>query len=133
MTVSSSKRSRPRDAVFGFLAAVGAAALVGVTSGADITLVLLPLAGVLVGGLVLDRTAGLAGLVIGYVVVALLWGTVTVANHIDSCRPDCVGLSSPSITIVLVIVGAVIVEVAGIVGFVLGRLARRIVRPNVSG
>jgi hypothetical protein len=132
MTVRSSKRSRPRDATFGFLAAVGAAALVSVTSGVDITLVLLPLAGVLVGGLVLDRTAGLAGLVIGYLVVALVWGTVTVANHIESCRPDCVGLSSPSITVVLVVVVAIALELGAIVGFMLGRLARHIVRPNTT-
>jgi hypothetical protein len=126
------KRSRPRDAAFGFLAAIGASALVWIFGDVAIAPVFLPLAGILAGSIALDRTPGLTGLVVGYLVVALVWGGLTVANQVESCRPDCVGLSSPSITIVLVIVVAVVVEVAAIGGFVLGRLVRHVVLPRRS-
>jgi hypothetical protein len=128
----TTKQSRSRDAAFGFLAAIGGAALVGIFGDVEIAPVFLPLAGVLAGSIALDRTAGLTGLVVGYLVVALVWGALTVANQVESCRPDCVGLSSPSITIVLVIVVALVVEVAAIGGFVLGRLVRHVVLPGRS-
>jgi hypothetical protein len=118
------KRRSP-DLATGVLGAVAAA--VGMLVIPDLWFLLFPLAGIVVGSLARDRVAGLLGLLGGILIGSLAWGTMTVTRQIQSCQPDCGGLSSPAITVAIVIVVALAVEAITAGGFLLGRLVRRIV------
>lgn len=104
------------------VAAAGLATMIG---GSVWYLVVL-IAGAVAGGLVRDRTAGWLGLIGGFLIVSLVWGVGTVMGQIQSCQPECGGLSSPSITIVLVLFVALAIELGATAGFVGGRLIRRL-------
>jgi hypothetical protein len=118
-------RRRP-DALFAFLVSIGAGVVLFAVSGLDWWFLVFPFAGLIVGCLTHERSAGLFGLFAGVLVASLVWGASTVTHQIQSCQPDCVGLSSPAITIVLVIVVGLAMELGAAAGFVLGRLIRRV-------
>jgi hypothetical protein len=116
---------RGRDAPFAFLVSIGAAVMLLTVRGLDWWYLVFPLAGLIAGSLTRDRGAGLLGLLAGVLIGSLVWGAMTVTRQLLSCQPDCGGLSSPSITIVLVIVVGLAMEVGAAAGFIGGRLVRR--------
>ena len=124
MTADADPR-RTRDAVTGFLVSMVAAALLATISGLAVWYLVFPIAGAIAGGVVRDRTAGWLGLLGGFLIVSVIWGVQTVMGQIQSCQPDCVGLSSPSITVVLVVIVGVAIELGVTAGFIAGRVLRR--------
>ena len=116
---------RGRDAPFAFLVSIGAAIVLLTVRGLDWWYLVFPLAGLIAGSLTRDRAAGLLGLLVGVLIGSMVWGSMTVTRQIVSCQPDCGGLGSPSITIVLVIVVGLAMEVGAAAGFIGGRLVRR--------
>ncbi len=117
-------RRRGQDAQFAFLVSIGAAVVLLAVRGLDGWYLVFPLVGLIAGGLTRDRAAGLLGLLAGVLIGSLVWGAMTVTRQILSCQPDCGGLSSPSITIALVIVVGLAMEVGAGAGFIGGRLVR---------
>ena len=69
---------------------------------------------------------GLIGLLVGFLALTTAWGVSIVRGQIESCQPDCVGLSSPGITVAYAVVIAVVAEIRAILGFVAGRFVRRL-------
>ncbi len=116
---------RRRDVAVGLVSALcGGAALVAL-GGVPGSVVSVPLAGLVAGAVSRDRTAGLAGLLVGFLALTTAWGVSIVRGQIESCQPDCAGLSSPGITVAFAVVIAVVVEIGAILGFVAGRFVRR--------
>lgn len=123
---TGTNQDRSLDALRAFLVAMGTGVLfaIGLSS---LWFVLVPIAGIIVGAVSRDRTAGFVGLAGGFLILLIGTGFVTVANQMATCEPDCGGLSSPSITIILVVGLGLVTEVVAAVAFVIGRLGRRIV------
>ena len=119
------ERSRRRDALIGFLAPSVAVVLV-LLRGVDGWIVFVPMSGIVAGLLARDRVAGLLGLVIGWLMLSAVWGTMLVARQIRSCEPACSGLSSPGITVAVAVVVGLGLQALAVVGFLGGRLIRRI-------
>ncbi len=129
MSSTNPERRRGLDALVGFLAAIGAA-IVLITIKTDWAILVVPFAGVIAGGLTRDRTPGLSGLVAGLLILSTMWGAMIVVHQIESCQPECGGLSSPGITVAIAVVTGLTVEVVAVAGFIVGRLARRVVGPG---
>ena len=117
---------RRRDAAVGLVAALcGGAALVAL-GGVPGSVVSVPLAGLVAGAVARDGTAGQAGLLVAFLTLTTAWGVSIVRGQIESCKPDCAGLSSLGITVAFAVVIAVVVEICAMLGFVVGRIVRRI-------
>ena len=83
-------------------------------------------AGLLAAWLVPDRKSGIGGLVLGIVAAYGVYGVFAVVEQLDACRDTCVGLSSPYLTAVIVIVFGLISLGLATAGFILARVVRRL-------
>jgi len=82
-------------------------------------------AGLLAAWLVNERGRGLSGVLLGVAGTFAVWGGYQVVQKLQSCQPiECSGISSPSVTVVIVIVLGAIGLIAAAAGWVAGRLAR---------
>jgi hypothetical protein len=123
-------RRRQGDAFVGFLAAAFAAAVLAWLGIAGWLVV--PLAGLVAGLLTRHRTPGMLGLMAGFLLLSVVWGTIVVARQIENCSSSCSGLSSPGLTLAIVIVFSLAAQIAAVAGFLVGRLMRRIAGSNRS-
>jgi hypothetical protein len=83
------------------------------------------MAGLLAAWLVSDRRRGLIGLLIGIAVPFTAYGAYEVARKIESCHSDpCSGISSPDLTVVIVVAFGLLGLASGAGGFFVGRVAR---------
>ena len=82
-------------------------------------------AGLLAAWLVSARGRGLTGLLLGVAGAFAVWGGYEVVRKFLSCQPvECSGLSSPSLTVVIVVAFGIIGLVTAGVGWLAGRMAR---------
>ena len=83
------------------------------------------LAGLLAAWLVDERGRGLTGLLLGVAAAFAVWGGYEVVRKAQSCQPiECSGISSPTVTVIIVVVLGVIGLVTALGGWLTGRLAR---------
>jgi hypothetical protein len=75
--------------------------------------------------LVRDRRRGLIGLLLGIAVPFTVYGAYEVARKIESCQSSpCSGISSPNLTVAIVVAFGLIGLASGAAGYFVGRFAR---------
>ncbi len=87
------------------------------------------IAGLGAAWLVGDRRRGLVGLLLGIAVPFAIYGVYEVARKIESCQASpCSGVSSPNLTVAIVVAFGLIGLASGAAGYLLGRMARAVAR-----
>jgi hypothetical protein len=85
-------------------------------------------AGLAVAIVVADVRHGLVGVLMGVGAGFAVWGGYEVIQRLLSCPENCTGLSSPTITVVIVVGFGVIGLLAAGAGYAVGRIVRSIGR-----
>jgi hypothetical protein len=91
-------------------------------------------AGLLTAWLVTDRARGLGGVVAGVAAVFAVWGAKAVMDKIESCSVGiCSGITGPEFTAWIVFALGMTAVVLALAGYVVGRIARRILGRRSMG